>query len=62
MNYFETLSQYIIPIPTLNQMINVYKLIGQNEMMAEQLKEKELDANMENKIGLGYYYEFIIIF
>ena len=41
MNYFETLSQYIIPVQTLNQMINVYKLIGQNEMIEEQLSEKE---------------------
>ena len=41
MNYFETLSQYNIPVPTLNQMINVYKLIGQNDMVFEQLKEKE---------------------
>jgi len=55
MNYFETLSQYIIPIPTLNQMINVYKLIGQNEMMAEQLKEKE-EVLIENALFKDTYF------
>lgn len=55
MNYFETLSQYIIPVQTLNQMINVYKLIGQNEMIEEQLSEKE-EVLINNSLFKDTYF------
>lgn len=55
MNYFETLSQYTIPVKTLNQMLKVYKLIGQNDMVIEQLKEKE-EVLIENAVMKDTYF------
>ena len=55
MNYFETLSQYTIPVKTLNQMLKVYKLIGQNDMVMEQLKEKE-EVLFENAVMKDTYF------
>lgn len=46
MNYFESLNQYIIPVETLTDMLNVYKLQGMNEFFTSQLApfEKSLIA------------------